>query len=317
MSNEKWMQKTLERAAGWEARVGDGNNECFRLVDRDVADIVVDRYGPCLWVSWLWPQPPTEDELSFIGQLASNAECDHWMVNGMVNRGKDPGLARRWQSPSFPDRWQAREEGMTFLLRADRGLSPGLFLDQRANRRYLGRHCRGARVLNLFAYTCSFSVAAALGGAAAVTSVDVSPGFLDWGKENFAANGLSTTGHIFTKADARDYLALARKRGWLFDTIILDPPSFSRSKGKTFSVRSELIPMALNCLDLLAPSGEVLVCTNLSTWPMEELRYELKEATDCKLRPGERDSDITDEVNAAKTLWVKKAGSSLGFPPLP
>ncbi len=310
MSNEKWMQKALERAAEREAREGDGNNECYRLVDRDVADIVVDRYGPCLWISWLSPYPPTRKELSFIEELAAKAGCEHWLVNDMVNRGRDPGLARRWQSPSFPDRWQAGEGTMNFHLRADTGLSPGLFLDQRANRRFLGSHSRDARVLNLFAYTCSFSVAAALGGASIVTSVDISPRFLDWGKENFAANGLSTTNHIFTRADARDYLALARKRGWLFNAIVLDPPSFSRSKGKPFSVRSELIPMARNCFGLLAPGGELLVCTNLSTWSMEDLRRELKEATNCLARPGERDSDITDEANSAKTLWFKKPVSS-------
>jgi 23S rRNA (cytosine1962-C5)-methyltransferase len=304
MNEKNWIQKALERAKESEARAGD--TECYRLVDREEADLVVDRYGPCLWASWLRPQPPTEKDLSSIGELAVRAGCGHWLVNAMVNRGKDPGLAKRWQSPSFPARWQAREDGMNFQLRADTGLSPGLFLDQRANRRQLRRQSRGARVLNLFAYTCSFSVAAALGGASVVTSVDVSPRFLDWGKENFALNGLSPAGHLFTRADARDYLALARKRGWLFNTIVLDPPSFSRPKGKTFSVRKELIPMAKNCVDLLAPGGEVLVSTNLSTWPLEDLRRELRDATNCKPRPGERDSDITDDANSAKTLWLTK-----------
>jgi 23S rRNA (cytosine1962-C5)-methyltransferase len=310
MPNEKWFQKALERAKESQARAGE--TECYRLVDRDGTELVADRYGPCLWVSWLRPQPPTGKDLSAIGELSARAGCGHWLVNAMVNRGKDPGLAKRWQSPSFPARWQAREGGMNFHLRADTGLSPGLFLDQRANRRFLNRHCRGARVLNLFAYTCSFSVAAALGGASAVTSVDVSRRFLDWGKENFTLNGLSTTGPIFTRADARDYLALARKRGWLFDTIVLDPPSFSRSKGKPFSARSELVPMAKNCVDLLAPGGEVLVSTNLSTWPLEDLRRELQSATNCEMRPGGRDPDITDDANAAKTLWLRKPGTSLG-----
>lgn len=306
MSDEKWIQKALERAKERETLAGDGANECYRLVDRDTADVVVDRYGPCLWVSWLRPHPPTGGDLSALGKLAQRAGCGHWLVNAMVNRGKDPGLARRWQSPSFPGRWQAREGPLNFHLRADTGLSPGLFLDQRANRRRLLGQSSGARVLNLFAYTCSFSVAAAMGGASAVTSVDVSARFLDWGKENFALNGLSTTGHVFTRADARDYLALARKRGWLFNTIVLDPPSFSRSKGKPFSARSGLIPMAKNCVDLLVPGGEALVCTNLSTWPMEDLRRELKEATGCNPCPGESDSDITDGANAAKTFWLRK-----------
>lgn len=335
MQDNQWIKKVLDRATATHKTFTDGANECFRLVDRDVAEVVVDRYGPCLWLSWMRPHPPTENDLSSIGQLAAKIGCDHWMVNGMVNRGKDPGLAQRWQSPlppgpqgerhalgvpgrgvrtfepqtgpgpQFPGRWQAREDSILFNLRADTGLSPGLFVDQRANRKLLRKHSRDAKVLNLFAYTCSFSVAAALGGASAVTSVDVSQRFLDWGKENFASNGLSTQGHIFSKADARDYLALARKRGWLFNTIILDPPSFSRSKGKPFTVRKELVPMARNCFDLLAPGGEVLVSTNLSAWSMEDLKSELKKAIKCQIRPGQCDSDITDKANAAKTLWLK------------
>ncbi len=306
MQDNPWIKKVLERAIKTQAGSAGGNNECFRLVDRDVADVVADRYGPCLWVSWFRGHPPTEGDLSSIGQLAASVGCGHWLVNGMVNRGRDPESAERWQSPHFPSRWQAREDSVLLNLRADTGLSPGLFLDQRANRRLLRHLSRNAKVLNLFAYTCPFSVAAALGGASVVTSVDASRRFLDWGKENFASNGIPTDGHVFTRADARDYLALARKRGWLFDAVVLDPPSFSRSKGKPFTVRKELIPMARNCLDLLVPGGELLVSTNLSTWPAEDLRREIKEAFRCPIRQGECDPDITDKTNCAKSFWLKK-----------
>lgn len=339
MQDNRWFEKVLERAIGTKSQFISGKNECFRLVDRDVADVVADRYGPCLWVSWLRGQPPTENDLSSIRRLATKVGCGHWLVNGMVNRGKDPESTHRWKSPlslgpqdeghalggpgrgarnfepqngpgpQFPERWQAWEDSILFNLRADTGLSPGLFVDQRANRALLRRQSRDTKVLNLFAYTCSFSVAAALGGAAAVTSVDVSQRFLDWGKENFVSNGLSIQGHIFSKADARDYLTLARKRGWLFHFIILDPPSFSRSKGKPFTVKKELVPMAKSCMDLLVPGGELLVSTNLSTWPMEDLRHELKEALKCVIRPGECGPDITDKENSAKSFWLKKAGS--------
>ena len=308
MHNPPWMKKVLDRATESQSGYAEGVDECLRLVDREVAEVVVDRYGTCLWVSWLRGHPPTEGDLSSIGELAARVGCGHWLVNGMVNRGKDPGSAQRRQSPQFPGRWQAREDSMCFNLRADTGLSPGLFTDQRANRKLLRRLSKDAKVLNLFAYSCSFSLAAALGGASAVTSVDVSRRFLDWGKENFASNGLPTQGHIFTKADARDYLALARKRGWLFNYIVLDPPSFSRSKGKPFKVRNELIPMARNCMDLLLPGGEALVSTNLAAWNLEDLRRELQEALGCQVRPGESGPDITDPANGGKSFWLKKPG---------
>ena len=306
MQDSQVFQKIQERALRTKTVFG-GSNDCYRLVDRDVAEVVVERYGPCLWVSWFREAAPTEGDLSWIGQLAQEAGCDHWLVNGMVDRGKDPGLEKRWQSPEFPGRWQSKENSITFNLRVDTGLSPGLFLDQRANRKLLRNLSRNTKVLNLFAYTCSFSVVAALGGATQVTSVDVSQPFLDWGKENFTSNGLPTEGHYFVKADTRDYLTLARKRGWLFNYIILDPPSFSRSKGNTFAVKKELVPMAKNCLDLLVPGGEVLVSTNLSTWSPDDLRSELKAGLRCQVRPGECEGDITDKVNSAKTFWLKRS----------
>ena len=309
MHNLPWMKKVLERALQSQSGFAQGNNECLRLVDREVADVAVDRYGPCLWVSWMRGQPPTQGDLSSVGEVTAKVGCSHWLVNGMVNRGKDPESAKRWQSPQFPSRWQALEDSLCFNLRADTGLSPGLFVDQRANRKLLRGRSRNAKVLNLFAYTCSFSLAAASGGASSVTSVDVSQNFLDWGKENFVSNGLPTQGHVFTKADAREYLALARKRGWTFNYIVLDPPSFSRSKGKPFTARKELVTMAKNCLDLLSPGGELLVSTNLSTWAPEDLRRELQETLRCQVRPAEPDPDITDPVNSAKSFWLSKSDS--------
>src|SRR5207249_5097550 len=109
------------------------------------------------------------------------------------------------------------------------GYSVGLILDQRENRRFV-RQAKPERLLNCFAYTCSFSVAAASAGAQTV-NVDLSKKSLEHGRQNFVLNSLSTEGHKFIADDVRPVLRRLARRGEKFDVIILDPPTFSRTKG--------------------------------------------------------------------------------------
>src|SRR6188474_117773 len=130
----------------------------------------------------------------------------------------------------------ATEWYLKFRIDFGTGYSPGLFLDQRENRRYL-RHIAPKRLLNCFAYTCSFSVYAACDGASTF-NIDLSKKYLARGRENFALNKMSTIDHRFITDDVRSVLPRLARRGEKFDTIILDPPTFSRSpKGKMFQVQ--------------------------------------------------------------------------------
>jgi len=104
------------------------------------------------------------------------------------------------------------ENGIRFLVRPHDGHSTGLFLEHRDNRKRVRRLAAGRNMLNAFAYTCGFSVAAALGGAAGTVSVDVSKKYLEWGKCNFAANELNLADHRFICSDIFDYYRRARRR---------------------------------------------------------------------------------------------------------
>ncbi len=153
------------------------------------------------------------------------------------------------------------------------GLSTGLYLDQRANRDRLMQRSRGRRVLNLFAYTCSFTVAAALGGAQATVSVDTSQLVLDQGAENLRENQLTVgTSHRFVRDDAVSYVRRAMARGDRFDIIILDPPSFAAGKGSTFRVEHDLADLVASCLLLLSSGGALLLSTNHRATPLTRLR---------------------------------------------
>ena len=174
----------------------------------------------------------------------------------------------------LPDELVVRENRVQFALSFKEGYSVGLFLDQRDNRRRLLTNHVGAgfsvwlttpanaTVLNVFAYTCGFSVCAAQPGAT-TTNVDLSRKYLDWGQRNFRLNGLDPDRHEFIYGDAFDWMRRLRKKQRLFDLVILDPPSFSRSRERgSFQVEKDLSSLVSFALPLLNPRGLLFVSTN-------------------------------------------------------
>src|SRR5215468_6249334 len=151
----------------------------------------------------------------------------------------------------------ATEWHLKFGIDFGTGYSPGLFLDQRENRRYV-RHVTPKRLLNCFAYTCAFSVCAAYRGATTL-NIDLSKKYLARGRENFALNCLPTIDHRFIADDVRAVLPRLARKGEKFDVIILDPPTFSRSpRGKTFQVEHDFERLLIDSLELAERDGHIL-----------------------------------------------------------
>src|SRR6266699_3475769 len=175
----------------------------------------------------------------------------------------------------------ATERHLKFGIDFGTGYSPGLFLDQRENRRYV-RHIAPRRLLNCFAYTCSFSISAACRGATTF-NIDISKKHLARGRENFALNNLPTIDHRFIADDVRAVLPRLTRRGEKFEAIILDPPTFSRSPGaKRFQVEEDFEKLLIDALELAERDGHVLLSTNCSALREHALevmaRYALKTA---------------------------------------
>jgi 23S rRNA (cytosine1962-C5)-methyltransferase len=183
---------------------------------------------------------------------------------------REPASHKESLAPPDPVRGDAApgdvpilEEGMPLIARLGDGLSTGLFLDQRGNRRRVREASRGKSVANLFAYTCAFTVAAALGGATHTTSVDVAVGALERGRQNLAAAGFADRPeHALVADDVFSWLARAARRGEVYDLVILDPPSYSTTKRGRFVADHDYVDLAAAALALLGPGGQLLACTN-------------------------------------------------------
>lgn len=176
------------------------------------------------------------------------------------------------------------ERGLKFAIRPYDGFSVGLFLDHRENRARVRTLASGKDMLNLFAYTCGFSVAAASGGATSTVSVDISPKSLEWGRRNFALNGMDPSEHGFIKSDALDYLARAERQGKRFDLIVLDPPTFAHARSgsrrgksdKDFSITRNLGDLIAGAAILLRPEGVLMLSTSYRQATLALLREQLR-----------------------------------------
>jgi len=161
-----------------------------------------------------------------------------------------------------PDEIVVMENGLPFYVRLGDGLSTGVFLDQRDNRRRVREMAGGARVLNLFAYTCAFSVAAAAGGARATLSIDVSQKALEWGERNLRGAGIAAGDHRFVAADVLEMLASLRRGRAQFEVVVVDPPTYASTRATRFASSRDWGALVEQVLHVVAPGGRVLACSN-------------------------------------------------------
>ena len=182
---------------------------------------------------------------------------------------------------SVPDPHIVTEGPALFLVHVLRGQNHGLFLDMAEGRRWVREFAadfrqsegRGAKVLNLFAYTCAFSVAALQGGAAHVTNLDMARGALATGQQNHQLNGLAPQGASFLAHDLFNSWGKVT-RGGPYDLVIADPPSYQKG---SFVATKDYARLLRRLPDLLAPGGRALLCLNAPELPWAWLREQVDE----------------------------------------
>ncbi len=276
----------LDAAWAWRqpliAELGKQGTDSYRLFCGEaegIPGLKVDKMGDAVFLYRFEGQCAlSEAELKAAAEwcLAKLSVKAVYLKDFATDRSKATAAAEANKNPvplageTLPEEISILENGVRLLVRPYDGFSTGIFLDQRDNRKLLASDVSGQRVLNLFAYTCAFSVYAAKGGAE-VTSVDLSTRYLDWGKRNFVANGLRSDEYEFFGNDAFQFLKGARKRLRKFDLVILDPPSFSRDReGNVFSIAKDAGRLAEAAAEVVEPGGALFFSSNYEQWTAEQ-----------------------------------------------
>jgi 23S rRNA (guanine2445-N2)-methyltransferase / 23S rRNA (guanine2069-N7)-methyltransferase len=286
------LAKNLKKQQAWAESRGVS---CYRLYDADMPEyaFAIDIYEALKeptrggGLTWLYVQEyaaPAEIEVEAVRKRRGEALSTLPEVTGVPaerirvrTRRKTRRGEQYAKEQSTSDYHVVMEDGLKFLVNFDDYLDTGLFLDHRMTRARLRAAASGKRFLNLFAYTCTASVYAAAGGAAATTSVDMSNTYLNWGQRNFTLNGLSGERNHLVQADCRVWLENARER---YDLIFIDPPTFSNSKRMEGVLDIDRDHPALidRCARLLAAGGLIVFSTNSQRFRLAESvsqRYEV------------------------------------------
>ncbi|MDA0812762.1 MAG: class I SAM-dependent methyltransferase [Verrucomicrobia bacterium] len=294
------VQAARKRAALPSIASGDTNT--YRLIDGEgdgVPGLFIDVFAG----HWLVQtrDAPFPDPLRM--RLPSGCRAVWWKELTNEDSQRD---APKWITGSTESRITAVENRISYSIDFAAGYSQGIFLDQRDNRAWLHQACHaGHRVLNLFAYTCAFSVVAGCAGAV-TASVDLSRNYLDWGKRNFALNPSTSDAepeHQFFAWDTFDFLKMAMRKGERYHFIVCDPPTFSRNKsGKVFRVEKDYHSLIARCAEVAEPGGIILCSTNHRALPRHKfedlVRSGVAEAGLCihSLRFNSMPGDFTGEA---------------------
>ncbi len=266
--------KNFKKINKWASREGIS---CFRVYDRDLPEfnVSVDIYGPWVVVHEYAPPTTIEPELAakrlslillVIRQILGIRRDRIFVKTRKKQKGKE-----QYQKQSSQKKMHEVQEGECFLLvNFTDYLDTGLFLDHRITRHRLGRLAAGKRFLNLFAYTGTATIHAALGGAESTTTVDLSATYLHWARMNLALNGFGGPAHQTIQEDCLQWLA--RPHGHQYDLIFMDPPTFSNTKKehRVFDVQRDHRRLLELAMARLAPAGLLIFSTNFRSFVLDE-----------------------------------------------
>lgn len=269
------LRKRARHLRRWPSRRGI---TCYRLYERDVPEVplVVDRYEDALHIAeFTRPTPRTTaqqaDWLDLMMKTAAEVleiPREHVFLK---RRDRQRGTSQYERVDSSGFELVVQEAGLKFLVNLSDYLDTGLFLDHRITRQLIRDEASDKRVLNLFAYTGTFSVYAASGGAASTTSVDKSTTYTQWTQRNFELNGLTSPQHEVVRQDIDEFLA-SLKPSDCWDLIVVDPPTFSNTKGKAvvWDVQQNHSHLLLKLVRHLSDGGVVYFSTNSRRFKLEE-----------------------------------------------
>lgn len=261
------IRKNYRHIRKWAKRTA---TNCFRVYDRELPHypLAIDYYDGRYCIHYFSrkkgeDEPPEElvvETYKALEIVFGAGEKDvFWRT-----RKKSKETRQYEKSDDTQEFFTVLEYGIKFKINLTDYLDTGLFLDHRETRQLVASQSAGKRVLNLFAYTCSFSVHAAAKGAVFTKSVDMSNTYTSWGKDNFLLNGLPLKNNEIVRADCLKFLDQEIFSGMKYDIIIIDPPTISRSKkmDRLFDLQEDYIFLISKGLKLLNEGGAIFFSTN-------------------------------------------------------
>lgn len=244
--NNDWAETQLQHAWKLRQRLFDASTTGYRLFNGEgdgVPGLVCDRYADVAVIKLDGPAASAFWDIDEIAQwLVKNVG-----VSAVMERRKQRGREGRWLvGPAREQPIEFIEHGMKFTSDVVHGQKTGFFLDQRENRRAMRQLCNGASVLNVFSYTGGFSVAAGVGGAKRVMSIDAAEPAIAAANLHWMLNGLPEEAHVGAVADAFEFLDNARLKRRKWDVVIIDPPAFAPSEASVNRAMSAYRKLAFN-----------------------------------------------------------------------
>ena len=310
--NAAWFQNRLETALAHRDAL-DLDTDAYRILHAEadgVPGLIVDRYDDYLVLQ--------------IGSAAVERRLE-WLLDalqatlspkGILLRGDSPSRKREGLKPGVrvlsgevPDSVIVREGPVRYRARLREGQKTGGFLDQRENHLAAGRYARG-RVLDVFSYAGGFGLHTAR-NADSVECVDASGPALEMARENAALNGLSNV--TFTRSDAFDLLRRRSDAGEQYDTVVLDPPAFAKSRRELSKARRAYKEINLRAIKLLGPGGILVTCSCSFHFSRELMHETLRQAAadaSATMRVREwrgQAADHPELLNVPETLYLKCA----------
>ncbi|WP_416304837.1 bifunctional 23S rRNA (guanine(2069)-N(7))-methyltransferase RlmK/23S rRNA (guanine(2445)-N(2))-methyltransferase RlmL [Neptunicella sp. SCSIO 80796] len=266
------LVKNIQRSKKW---LKSQNTDCYRIYDADLPEynVAIDCYADWLVVQeYAAPKDVPENKArqrihQILAALPKIMQADPEKVVLKV-REQQKGKEQYQKLAQRHEYLQVSENGAKFQVNLRDYLDTGLFLDHRITRQLVQQRASGKHVLNLFAYTGSVSVHAALGKATSVTTVDMSHTYIDWAKRNFQLNQLNGSQYQFIQADCTTWLVDHQAK---YDLIFIDPPSFSNSKrmDNTWDVQRDHVKLLTQAKRCLKSGGEIIFSNNLRRFNLD------------------------------------------------
>ncbi|MDR7074382.1 23S rRNA (cytosine1962-C5)-methyltransferase [Fictibacillus barbaricus] len=281
--DQSFFEKKLKKAIDFrESFYNDYETTAFRIFNGEgdgIGGLTIDHYNGYYVITWY-----SEGIYAFKDEIVTSLK-QLVKVKGLYEKKRFAVKGKYIEDNDFVEGEEApsplivRENGIHFAVYLNDGAMVGVFLDQRDVRKTIrDQYASGKTVLNTFSYTGAFSVAAALGGAAKTTSVDLANRSRSKTQEQFSVNGLVYEDHDIIVEDVFNYFKYAVRKQLSFDLVILDPPSFARSKKHTFSAGKDYPELLAQAIQITEDNGVIVASSNCSTFGMRKFKEFINQA---------------------------------------